>query len=422
MLMHMMSCFGISGSEINELVINIFACYYSLNFLLLGLYQTIHDLQFYITIIKCPIFKNNIYLKIDIRYHLYKRVKTKIPKRTIPSLRTYKQKRDISRLAGLRQLTKTIMLGFASMTDKSFKFNYLVPYVATNVATRMYTTIVVPINTQYCRTKIQSLPLKPVAYTTYTPSIGPETVLWDTDSYPIRVDNCCTRTISFNIKDFDQTTLEPVTNRTVSGFVEGSTTPIEQKGTIKWRILDDLGVNRELTIPNSFYVPGGTSRLLSPQNWAQEAEDDHGTRCITNSQSVVLEWSQRQFVKTIQLDPEGNNVGTMWSAPGVTVGNQVIEYMTKKFPNICFSSETIEIINQDPYESQTDEDGLHIELSDDINNRILSLNDDYIANPEAQIDNPPSPLASDQNQVKMFDIHESDLDKKENFNRRILLH
>jgi hypothetical protein len=107
--------------------------------------------------------------------------------------------------------------------------------------------------------------------------------------YPIRVDNCCTRTISFNIKDFDPQTLEPVTNRTVSGFVNGPTIPIEQKGTIRWKMLDNLGINRELTIPNSFYVPGGTSRLLSPQYWAQEAKDiypiNHDTCCITNSQA-----------------------------------------------------------------------------------------------------------------------------------------
>jgi hypothetical protein len=70
---------------------------------------------------------------------------------------------------------------------------------------------------------------------------GPATVLWDSDSFPIRVDNCCTKTISFDINDFDKESLEPVLNRTVSGFVEGSTTAIEQKGTIRWKILDDAG-------------------------------------------------------------------------------------------------------------------------------------------------------------------------------------
>jgi hypothetical protein len=158
-------------------------------------------------------------------------------------------------------------MGILTNGDKSLKIKLLLPCAAMHRISKMVTTFLVPMTTykQYISTRkpTHSLPLTSVALNTHTPSTGPATVLWDTDSYPIRVDNCCTRTISFNLNDFDSNTLEPVTNRTVSGFVEGSTTAIEQKGTIKWKILDDLGIIRELSKPNSFYVPDGTSRLLS---------------------------------------------------------------------------------------------------------------------------------------------------------------
>jgi hypothetical protein len=76
---------------------------------------------------------------------------------------------------------------------------------------------------------------------------------------------------------------------------------------------------------------------------------------------VTLEWSQRSYTKTIQLDPEGNNVGTMWSSPGISIALQVVEYMNMKFPYISFATETIDIIQQDPYDPTTDEDDIPID-------------------------------------------------------------
>jgi len=36
------------------------------------------------------------------------------------------------------------------------------------------------------------------------------------------------------------------------------------KGTIAWSWTDDDGVENKFRIPNSYYVPEGESRLLSP--------------------------------------------------------------------------------------------------------------------------------------------------------------
>jgi hypothetical protein len=167
-----------------------------------------------------------------------------------------------------------------------------------------------------------TMPQEIVSHMTTTESyqaIGPITLRWDTDSTRIRVDNCCTKSISNEITDFDPTTLVPVVNQFIHGTVEGSGLPIKQVGTIVWKILDDTGTPRHIRVPNSYYIPGTVSKLLSPQHWAQEMRDNHpkmhGTRCITTSDAITLQWDQMKYLKTIPLDPSGNNVADMWTQP-----------------------------------------------------------------------------------------------------------
>ena len=40
------------------------------------------------------------------------------------------------------------------------------------------------------------------------------------------------------------------------------------KGTIKWKIEDDKGEIRTISLVNSLYVPKSPARVLSPQHWA----------------------------------------------------------------------------------------------------------------------------------------------------------
>ena len=86
-------------------------------------------------------------------------------------------------------------------------------------------------------------------------------VNFDTDSNAIGLGNRCTACISNQIEDFD----DPVTNtdRTIRAFAGSST------GTIVWRWLDDEGKQYKFKIPQSYYVPDGGCRLLSPQHWAK---------------------------------------------------------------------------------------------------------------------------------------------------------
>jgi hypothetical protein len=57
-------------------------------------------------------------------------------------------------------------------------------------------------------------------------------VRFDTNSFPIKIDNCCTQSMS--------------------GYTK---TKISHQGTIKWNVTDDSGMQHDLYIPNSYLVP-----------------------------------------------------------------------------------------------------------------------------------------------------------------------
>jgi hypothetical protein len=137
---------------------------------------------------------------------------------------------------------------------------------------------------------------------------------FDSDSRPIRIDNCASFCISNEKKDF-VSPLRPL-NRKLKGI--GGTLNNIQSGTIQWAIEDDMGRTHQIRIPNSLYVPESPSRLLSPQHWAQESNDvlpnPRGTWCATYRDSVVLHWNQRQFTRTLALDRNSSNVATLYTA------------------------------------------------------------------------------------------------------------
>lgn len=79
----------------------------------------------------------------------------------------------------------------------------------------------------------------------------------------------------------------------------------------------------DIIIPNSLYVPNTQMRLLSPQHYAQESNDNQpkkdGTWCATYHDRIVLYWKQRRYkrtIKTQKLSQGGNNVSNLYTAPG----------------------------------------------------------------------------------------------------------
>ena len=94
---------------------------------------------------------------------------------------------------------------------------------------------------------------------------------FDAESVPIRVDNCCSKCITNDIKDLVPTSIKKTTKR-IRGF-RGEECAATCRGTIRWSWDDDQGLQHVFLIPNSYFVPQAMSRLLCPQHWAQEAAD-----------------------------------------------------------------------------------------------------------------------------------------------------
>jgi hypothetical protein len=142
-----------------------------------------------------------------------------------------------------------------------------------------------------------------------------EPINLDSDSFVIGVDNCTTTSMTNDLRDFPE---PPKTvHKRVAGM--GGQCIATREGTARWDIEDDLGVRHTLLLPGTLYAPKAPFRLLSPQHWARCSDDNfplaNGTWCATYYDSVVLEWAQRTFTKTIPLCPH-SNVAKFRSAPG----------------------------------------------------------------------------------------------------------
>ena len=110
-------------------------------------------------------------------------------------------------------------------------------------------------------------------------------VIFDTDSYPIGIDNRCSGCISHKIEDFVGPLVDSA--RTIKGF-GGSRTTNVKIGTLRWTWCDNDGTPHRFETPKSYYVPDGNVRLLSPQHWAKTQKDKLGTGSETLQHQVTL--------------------------------------------------------------------------------------------------------------------------------------
>jgi hypothetical protein len=138
---------------------------------------------------------------------------------------------------------------------------------------------------------------------------------YDTDSFLIAVDNCCSKCITNSMSDYVG---EPKRiDKQVRGI--GGDVQVTYVGTVRWSIEDDDGMVHSFTIPETYYNRGSPYRLLSPQHRSQVANDNfpkpRGTWCGTYEDAIELQWAQRRFKRTIKLD-QRSNVGIFRSAAG----------------------------------------------------------------------------------------------------------
>ena len=138
---------------------------------------------------------------------------------------------------------------------------------------------------------------------------------FDSDSYKLMLDDGASACITNCKDDF----VEPPkdVDRKVKG-IKGHA-DATHRGTLKWYLEDDTGLVHVILIQGAYLIPDTTTRILSPQHLAQQANDhypkEERTGSLTTSKNITLFWSQRRFTKTVPLDPR-TNVGLTTTAPG----------------------------------------------------------------------------------------------------------
>ena len=180
--------------------------------------------------------------------------------------------------------------------------------VAQNIHGRKY-------GRQWGRSTVRIMAMTTVIMSARQGTFGEHQVTFDTDSGPIGIDNRCSGCISHLSTDFVGELR--TCNRAIKGF-GGTRTFNVKTGTIVWHWEDDDGKIHKFIIPNSYYVPNGNVRLLSPQHWSKTQKDNKpikGTGADTVDDRVILYWKQKQHRKTVLLG-EKDNVATFHLAPG----------------------------------------------------------------------------------------------------------
>ena len=142
---------------------------------------------------------------------------------------------------------------------------------------------------------------------THHGTLGAKHCRFDTDSFKIGVDNHASRCMTNDIRHFER--FKPLKTNAIVGGIQGGLA-IRGEGTFVFNIEDDEGKTHTIRIPNSLYVPELPMSLLSPQHWAQEANDNtpiqHGTRMENFADGCKLIWNQLDFAKTIPFEVATN--------------------------------------------------------------------------------------------------------------------
>jgi hypothetical protein len=184
---------------------------------------------------------------------------------------------------------------------------------------------------------------------------------YNTDSFLIAMDNCCSQCITNCLFDF----IEPPKKTNVRAKGIGGDVSATMIGTVRWNIEDDNGAAHKFLIPNACYNSGSPCRLFSPQHHAQIADNNcpkkRGTWCGAFDDAIELHWGQRRCKQTIKLDTLVN-IALVRSAPGHTrfhafcheIG-QIEETMLDENETHCVPAETNMMSDDDDLEHGTEE-------------------------------------------------------------------
>jgi hypothetical protein len=152
---------------------------------------------------------------------------------------------------------------------------------------------------------------------------------FDTDSFDILIDNCCSHTLTNDINDYIV-------------------------GTVKWKIKDDNGKVHNFILPNTYYSSSVETRLLSPQHWAQARKKGRDSYCVTYHDAIIMRWNKDKYQIKAPLDNRKHrNVGVVRSASGIKmylIACQAIdqEYTTLAYlATICMDCQAAKITDDE---------------------------------------------------------------------------
>ena len=159
--------------------------------------------------------------------------------------------------------------------------------------------------------------------TTFEKQVGSSHVQaspFNSDSQTLMVDDGASACITNDKNDFIGTT--KTISRKVNGF--NGQVHATHRGAVRWFIEDDKGMTHVFTINGAYLVPTASTRILSSQHLAQQAQDHYprgeGMGSTTLSKNIMLFWNQRKHTKIVPLDPK-LNVGITTTAAGAKVQN-----------------------------------------------------------------------------------------------------
>jgi hypothetical protein len=166
---------------------------------------------------------------------------------------------------------------------------------------------------------------------------------FDTDSFDILIDNCCSHTLTNDINDY----IEPPVKSSVRVRGYNGRTNSTMVGTVKWKLKDDNGKIHNFILPNTYYSSSVETRLLSPQHWAQTKKKGRDSYCETYHDAIIMRWIKDKYQITAPLDNRRHrNVGVVRSASGIkqyltTCQALDQEYTTLAYPaTICMDCQT----------------------------------------------------------------------------------
>ena len=140
------------------------------------------------------------------------------------------------------------------------------------------------------------------------------------------------------------------------------------RGTVKWKMEDNDNRVHTFTIPNTYSIANAPTKILSPQNFAQQMQDHkphvEGTGCTTTSTTIVLFWNQRKCTKTVKLDPK-LHIAMTNTVPGIQLYKSYIMSQGDE-PNKHTHVFETHIIPEEESDQEQEDDDLSFQPSDPV--------------------------------------------------------